>query len=35
MELVRDSERKAQLLEQHPDGRLKDGRRRVPIEQAA
>jgi RNA polymerase sigma factor (sigma-70 family) len=34
MELVRDSVRKAQLLEQHPDGRLADGRRIVFIEAA-
>lgn len=35
MELVRDSERRAQIEEKYPDGRLKDGRRIVHIDQAA
>jgi hypothetical protein len=35
MRLVRDSERKAQLREKYPDGRLKDGRRIVHINEAA
>lgn len=35
MQLVRDSERAAQLKERYPDGHMKDGRRRVLIDQAA
>ncbi len=35
MRLVRDSERRAQLMEKYPDGRLKDGRRIVHIDEAA
>lgn len=35
MELVRDSERRAQIEEKYPEGRLKDGRRIVHIDQAA
>ncbi|MFL5897376.1 MAG: sigma-70 family RNA polymerase sigma factor [Solirubrobacterales bacterium] len=35
MRLVRDSERKAQLMEKYPEGRLKDGRRIVHIDEAA
>lgn len=35
MQLVRDSERAAQLKERYPDGHMKDGRRRVVIGEAA